>query len=145
MAEPDDLCQGVFGIDLFLLLARLPAFDHDVAAAHGLHPHPGAFRAVFHGKEVQGVGMLQIGRILLGKYNFCGCGLQNLPQHPIRAVTHAGLGQRTIEYDPEGLCVGMLSFENTGCPFGPHGMRRGRPLADFIDFTDGTHFDRLRN
>ena len=89
-AEVPDLCKGVFRIDLRIGVGG-PTQDHNVPAAHGLHPDMTGLVRPLVGKEVHGIGVLDAHGILFGIDDFSVNLLQDLPQDPVCAVAHAGL------------------------------------------------------
>ena len=122
----------------FLPVIVLPTGNADVTAADGFHPQLCQLTAVLQGNEIQGVGM-GIWQLLLGKNDFSGQGSQCLPQHPIGAVTDAGLAQRTIENHPKGICLRVLRPEQLCRPLRSHGVGGAGAFTDFINLTNGFH------
>ena len=80
-----------------------------------------------------------IWQLLLGKNDFSGQGSQSLPQHPVGAVTDAGLAQRAIENHPKGIRLRVLRPEQLCSPLRPHGVGGTGAFADFINLTNGFH------
>ena len=136
-AEISDLSEGVLNI-YFLAFAVLPAGDADISAADGLHPQATDFPAILQGYEVQRVGMAA-GQYFLGEDNLRGQGRQRLPQHPVCAVAYACLAQGAIKDHLKAVRLGILRAKQPRRPFRPHGVGRGRTLADFIYLPNGLH------
>ena len=82
---------------------------------------------------------MAVGKLLLGEYNFCWNRGEDIPQNPVRAVTDAGFAQRTIQYHPESVGVGMFAAEKLRGSLRAHGMGRGGANADLVDFADRFH------
>ena len=64
---------------------------------------------------------------------------QGVQQHPVGAVTHAGLAQGTVKGHLKMVCLGILLLEEHGSPFRTHGMGGRGTLAGFINMSDGFH------
>jgi hypothetical protein len=137
LADCRNLGKGGFFINMKCGSDRTP-FNMDIAAANAFHTQTAQLTAAGKGDQIQGVGV-GIFQNLLGKFNFCGQGGQNLPNDPVGAVTYAGFAQRAVQNDPEGICLGIPLPEQLGGPLGTHGMGGRGTFADFVDLTDGLH------
>ena len=141
LAEVPDFSKGMLRVNV-LTTHIGAAQDADITAANGFHAHIADLLAFAQCDEVQGVGV-RTGQILLGEYDFSGQRSQHFPQYAIGTMANAGLAQRAVQNDPEGICVRIFLTEDLSGTGRTHGVGRGRTYANLIYIFDGFHGNLL--
>ena len=138
LAEIRNLCKGVLQV-YFLALSCAGLSDYpDITAADGFHPDCADLPLIQEGCQIQCVGVHSLGK-LLGEDDFRPVFAKSVAQHPVGAVADTGLAQGAVQCDYKMICLGVAVQEELGSPLRPHGVGRGRPLADLIDLPNGFH------